>query len=500
MLSDRRPVDPALLDQALKVLRKRFSNDCIIASAECLSNPERRNVIARIWLHSPSGDAPSSVILKQSLPVKSVLINDAKIEEENIRTFERFSRDWAGLAFVTSLNQDTHNVPSFYAASHEHRFILIEDLGDPHVSLVDSLIAPNRENAVYALERYVKALGSFHAASYERTHEYERILHNINPAAQKNQTELQNISEDLPRRISEVFAQKQLGISISDECKLEMRQVLEGIFNPGSFTVLTHGDIAPDNVFDHKDGRGLQLIDFENCAVRNALLDGTYLRMSIPTGWCAKAIPEDIIRRCEQIYRDELCKSIPAASNDKQYNLAYTQACAFHVLMQLTAVNSCLDKNEVWKGPVIKDSLWNAETNFLRPRFLSRLQAFIDVASRNELFPELTKMSIETLNKLKSLWPESHSLDMYPAFNPALSNQNAVASTYDIDKRIGVKKEASKLDLSAEPLQKTYGKSNEAEQHQEDRDLANVSNKAGSSRSKQTPFPTTPIPPWEKGK
>ena len=49
----------------------------------------------------------------------------------------------------------------------ELRFILIENLGHPHISLVDSLApaVPDRDKTISALERYMKALGRFNAAS-----------------------------------------------------------------------------------------------------------------------------------------------------------------------------------------------------------------------------------------------------------------------------------------------------------------------------------------------
>jgi hypothetical protein len=66
------------------------------------------------------------------------------------------------------------------------------------------------------------------------------------------------------------------------------------MLSPSPFTVLTHGDICPDNVFDH-EGKDLQLIDFEWNFVRNALLDGTYLRMSMPTCWCANDCSRELL-------------------------------------------------------------------------------------------------------------------------------------------------------------------------------------------------------------
>ena len=139
-----------------------------------------------------------------------------------------------------------------------------------------------------------------------------------------------------------------LDLPVSEGFTDEAKQVLDSMFKPGPFTVLTHGDIAPDNVFDHEGPEGLQLIDFEWCAPRNALLDGTYLRMSIPTGWCAKAIPAEILKPLEHIYRTELEKTIPEAANDLAYSTAYTHACAYHVLHQMANLDGILEHDVIW--------------------------------------------------------------------------------------------------------------------------------------------------------
>lgn len=410
-------LDPELLKKSQEILQEKFKTECKITSAELLSKPDRRNVIARIWLQSASSSVPKSVILKQALP------RDSDTDDKD--AFARFARDWAGLEFASKIQQSIHNVPQFYGADRERRFILIEDLGDPHVSLVDSLTASNPENAVAALERYIKALGSFHAASFKHTNLYEEILMKINKDADTPQKELEVTSEKLMEKLSTALSNKKLALPITGGFKDEVHKVLDGIFNPaGPFTVLTHGDIAPDNVFDHLGAKGLQLIDFELCGIRNALLDGTYLRMSIPTGWCAKKIPDDIIKHVEQIYRSELMRGISAESNvnDAAYNLAYTQACAFHALQQMATINKCLEKNETWSGggpdgPVPPNCVWDASKNFLRPRFLSRLQAFIDVASEHKMFPCIREMAEDMLARIKLLWPDATPLDVYPAFH-----------------------------------------------------------------------------------
>jgi hypothetical protein len=415
-----REIDPVIRKKTLHLLRKRFEPaDVDIDSAVYLSEPERRNVLLRITLTSTSESVPKSIILKQSLPQKTDT-NDKNADA-------RFFRDWAGIEFASKIQQSesVHNTPLFYGSDNELRFILIEDLGHPHISLVDSLApaVPDRDKAISALERYMKALGHFNAASFGHTGSYETILKEINKNASTQQQDLQSTSEDLQPKLQSTI--DTLGLPVTTAFTDEVQLVLESIFKPGPFTALTHGDIAPDNVFDHEEPKGLQLIDFEWSSPRNALLDGTYLRMSMPTAWFAKSIPGDVLKPLELMYRKELMRTIPAASDDLAYSTSYTQACAFHVLHEMSNLSHILEKDELWgSGPVPKDSLWNPDTNSVRSRFLTRLQTFVDVATEHSklhpnqppILPNLKKMSEEMLSKVKELWPEAKPLESYPAF------------------------------------------------------------------------------------
>jgi hypothetical protein len=180
---------------------------------------------------------------------------------------------------------------------------------------------------------------------------------------------------------------------------------------------LTHGDICPDNVFDHI-AQDLQLIDFEWAFVRNALLDGTYLRMSMPTCWCAKSIPNDIIEPLEHIYREELKRTIPAAADDLAYTSAYSKACGFWVLQQtLPHLDGILLQDRIGpSGPVPEGPLWKVEDNTVRPRFISRLQSFVNIASKHDMLPRLRKMAKSMLVAAKTRWPNTGLLEVYPAF------------------------------------------------------------------------------------
>lgn len=411
MIADERSVNPDLIQQATTILQHHFATALRINSAVFLSEPERRNVVLRLTLESQSSAIPQSAILKQSLPEQT--------DTDDKDAYARFARDWAGLEFLSRIQSNTHNIPQFYGGDKTHRFILIEDLGEPHVSLVDSLTRPNQEKAIAALSRFMKALGSFQALSFGQTSLHADILRTIDDASETPQDDLEfTLNELLPTLTS---SNQMLGLPVTAELTNEAQQVIEAMFNPGPFTVLTHGDICPDNIFDHEEKQELQLIDFEWASVRHALLDGTYLRMHMPTCWCAKAIPDACIAPLENIYRHELKRTLPAASDDAAYTTAYTQACGFRLLQQaLPLLASILDNDRVGpSGPVPEGSLWKSDENWVRPRFLSRLQSFIDVASKNEQLPHLRQMAMSMLVVVKKRWPEASPLEVYPAFKGA---------------------------------------------------------------------------------
>lgn len=404
-----------LLLCAETLLKKYFSIDCTIQSVDVLSEPERRNVILRLHLDAASNNVPPTIILKQSV--------SGEDDEDDNDVHARFARDWAGLEFLSQFEAYGHVIPKFYGGNQAFRFILQEDLGFQHISLVDALTASNAKEATAALGRFMQALGRMHAASFGHVSDYQRLLKELNPVASNETVEFQQIYDDLIERLHK--GHQALGLTVSPLLIDEARMVAEKVLLPGPFTVLTHGDICPDNVFDHPSkAKDLQLIDFEWSFLRSALLDGTYLRMSFPTCWCAKALPKDVIQSLEKIYRQELMRTMPAAKDDTLYHEAYLYACAFWILQQtLHFILGVIEKDRVGpSGPVPANSLWKPEENTVRPRVLARLKAFVEVASKTNTLPNMTYMAGEMLSLLESKWQDTYSLEFYPAFMSGSDN------------------------------------------------------------------------------
>lgn len=400
-------LENGLEKEVVDILSKHFKTQIQIESVERLSDLEKRNLILRIKTKN-SDLVPKSLIFKQTL-------SNIPFEEDPV-ALSRFFQEYCGFKFLNSLSLTGHYVPQFYGASIKDHFVLIEDLGEKHISLVNSLTGDNTTEAISALERFVKCLGKLHCDSYGNTTKYLSTLQDININAKSWQENMDKTLEKLFFKLNILL--KLIEIDQTENLFLEIETVIKSVLSPGSFTAFTHGDICPDNVFDNPEKNAMYIIDFEFCSVRSALLDGTYLRMSMPTCWCAKSIPEEVVERLEVMYREELTKKIPAAKNDEDYQTAYIHACAFWVLGTVLYIENLMDTDKQWKSPLVSEkSLWNPDTNMMRPRVLSRLQSFIKVSKKYDKLFYIRSMVEQMLESLRVRWPDAKPMDVYPAFS-----------------------------------------------------------------------------------
>ena len=399
-------MEPDLLEAITQTLQDHLGPEVKINDIQLLREADRRNRIARLFLSSGNNET-RSVIFKQSLSDKSQDTTDEDI-------MARFARDFAGLKFLNG-SDINHSIPKFLGASQSFRFILLEDLGDTHISLVDSLTKSDPGKAIAALKRFTKSLAHFHMASYERLGEYDELLLSNHPNRESLEERIKWNQDDVLPKLESVY--DLLGISFTNDLKQEASYVIEKTLSPGDFYVLTNGDICPDNVFDHEDKDELQLIDFEWVRPGSSLLDATYFRMNFPTCWCAKALPESIVDELESLYRETISSKIEASLDEGKYNENYVAACGFWLLSSMPFALRIMDKDECWSsGPVPTDSLWKQEENLARPRFISRLQAFIQVSRTHNLLPHLRKSAEQMLAHAYEKWNDVRPLDLYPAF------------------------------------------------------------------------------------
>lgn len=396
-------VDPAILKEVTHILLNEFQTEIAIKSVIILSEPSRRNLVLRIILQNSSEGIPESIILKQSTIEKSA--------EDDKEVLGRFARDWAGLEFVNNLNTTTPIAPKFYGGSTRHRFILIEDLGITHTSLVDPLMGQDKNAAEAALNRYMKAMAALHGNSHITSQNHNVLIQKLNPDALIWQDDF----DEMLTKISDLL--ENFNIPIDDDLKNEINYVLNLAKEPGPFTALMHGDMCPHNVFDDPVQNKIHIIDFEWSFVGNVLLDAVGLRMCMPTSWCVKAFPEDIIESFERIYRKDLIEYISAASDDPIYYEHYVAACAYWMLWRVVSLDDILETDiDIHDQKFPLHPLWKPEYNLRRPRNLYRFKAFTVVSEKHDIFPHLRAMAKSVLKELKKRWPDVKPLELYPAF------------------------------------------------------------------------------------
>lgn len=398
---------------AAKILSESLGVELSIASEERISAPDRRNQLFRLHLAAAPGRAPSSVILKQALPT----------EGRELHVSDALASDSAGLEFLASVPGAEPHAPRFYGADVAAGFLLMEDLGPVHHSLVGILLRPgNAEAATRALTAYVRRLGKMHADTWGKTDAYDRTRAKWHRPA----FDWRGILERFERERAPALLATLSGIlgALPEGLEREMVDVMRSTLEPGPFTVFLQGDACPDNTFIDPGTGALTLIDFEYSRAGHALLEGCYPRLAMPSCWCARAIPEPVLRELEDVYRRELATTVVAAREDAPYVPARAKACAGWTLTSLSQrLAGCLAEDELWtSGPVEKDSSWAPEHNRHRSRILTQLTATASGARSARALPALCDAFERLYATLTARWQGARPLGLYPAFSRAPGN------------------------------------------------------------------------------
>jgi thiamine kinase-like enzyme len=380
------------LEEISRVLSKNFNSEVHIKSVVQLTEEERRNRVLRVTLKGNSKKTPRTVILKQSFPEDSEQLSKAPLS--------RFARDWAGLEFLTSIEAKNPLAPKFYGGSKKHNFILQEDLGKKHITIIDALKEKDKKAAYASLKRFMGLLGEFHAEGSKKVADYQTFLHKVDPQKDTRYNETKALLDDLKLTLNK------LGMSYTEEIKREAKAALKSMFEPEHFATVVHGDICPDNVFDNPEENKMALIDFEHSGVRSMFWDASYLRMNMPTCWYFASLPNKTIDDLDLVYRQKLSDSFPASLDDDLYGTAYTSAAAFWLLNIFRNVHNHLED----KGDL---------SNKGYSRVLSRIEAFITISQKYNKLLHLRKMAEIILERLKNKWPGVKPLEMFPAFMPS---------------------------------------------------------------------------------
>ena len=366
-----------LLMAAERVLAQTWGHEVCLGQGTRLTEPGRRNMILRCSVLSGRGPA--------SLIVKKVNSDAASLHQADAWDVQRFVSDWAGAQFLSTLQEHAPHSPRFYGGDREAGFILLEDLG-AHASLVAPLLNEEEADAVQALLFYAARLGALHTDTIGQEAGFTRLWQTLTPQAM-------SVAHDVER----------LGARVEPSFLEEVATTLIALHTPGPFWAYLHADPCPDNVV--YTGTQVRLIDFEFGRFGHALCDGTYGRMLFPTCWCANRLPEMVVTQMETVYRAALVPGCPAAEDDRLFEDALVDACGYWVLRTLV---------QHLPGALDEDRPWGIAT--IRPRLVSRLEAFITTAEAYHRLPAMRGTAHRVLEVLRRRWPATHPLALSPAF------------------------------------------------------------------------------------
>lgn len=372
---------------------------------EQISEAGRRNLLLRATLADPPPHLPRTLIIKQVITetYDPNYINPNATEAWDTR---RFFQDWLGAALLTQCAPTASHAPHFYGGDRANGFILMEDMGEQHGSLVEPLLSNDPDKAKYALLHFVERLANIHVATHGQRTAYDTLAATLNPHLVTELRKAHNFEERLANTSLQLAA---IDVEVSSAAQRELDALAHTLTDPGPFTAFCHGDPCPDNFF--WQGQTLRIMDFEFGNMGHALMDLAFGRMIFPTCWCCNRIPAEIVEAMETRYRQIFAQVYPSILDDIIFGKAMAEVCAVTLIFTLD-----------WLlGPALdEDREWGIAT--LRPRILARLEAFIAASLQFDQLPATCNLAETLLALLQERWADVEPLPLYPAFREQRSN------------------------------------------------------------------------------
>lgn len=351
-----------------------------------------RTRVYRYAVRSGSPDLPKSVIVKRAVAVHS---ESYEINAPNGPAWRLFN-DWAGLQFLYELAGSESPAPRYYAGSRETGLIVMEDLG-PVKRLDQLLLGKDLKAAVDGLMAFMATVGRMHAMTIGQRKIFDQLREGLGP--RQAEPEPKHVVDVQARKLRE-FA-RGAGVNLPSDTETDFETLRLFLDKDNPFMAYSHNDLCPDNclIVDN----GIKLVDFETSSYRHALLDGVYGRIHFPTCWCVNQLPPSICEQMEEVYRHELAKGCPEATDDKLFKRAVVEACAWQLL------------STMYTGLLNKDLPWGISTQ--RQRIVVRLDRFAEVSTAVGHLKLLGATARNLAASLRKQWQSGmDEMPLYPAF------------------------------------------------------------------------------------
>ena len=385
-----------VVERSKPLVKKTFGEQTVITHYDNMAPDGRdHHFILRLFLQG--GTSPDTVILKYHARWGKIPWDD------NSKETHRLANDYAGCYFLSQFDNSIPFSPKAYSIDLSQNLMLIEDIRQVDKNYVDVLLDDNQPNAEIHLSNWMRYLAQMHGQTSQRIQDYIKYRDELDKRNARDHELIAIAFQAAIPQIKQAFAA--IDFSASDEFFAEYQTLVEIIREPGAFFGYVHGDPCPDNILLVNNQP--QLIDFELSGAGLVLLDAVYPRMMYPTCWCVGQTSPELVEKLESIYRAELSTYIPSAADDAQWQKYLTAACGYWVIYTLNL-------KILWTGDLDTDTEWGISTQ--RKRIISRLKAFVDMATEFGLWPHLTTTFTELHQHLVARWEDSSDgLQLYPA-------------------------------------------------------------------------------------
>lgn len=277
--------------------------------------------VARCAITAETNILPASVIIKTRHPARHFRSE-----------LERFHNEAAALDFFTRIGSAVG--PRLLAVDHEEGILILEDLGIGP-ALEDLLVGHDAWRAEQGLIAFARSLGQMHATSVGHAASYYHLRSRfgpIDPVFDRLSILGINIRGAF-RRLQEIIASRPY-LPPAIDVEKDVDEILRVLAEPGPFLAFSNGDASPANCRLSDDG--LRFLDFEHACFRHALLDVAALRFPFPGCPCWSHVPEEIVQRAEDAYKEYRVRSCPEVLDPIRYTQGLTAACAAWTIVRAT--------------------------------------------------------------------------------------------------------------------------------------------------------------------
>lgn len=326
-------------------------------------------------------------ILRLSLADGRSVVLKRKVAERDAHHALSFTGEVAALSFLNDMPVPV--APRLLGA--DASMLIMEDLG-PASSLVDSLLASDRDRALADLVAYGRALGTVHAWSFGRGREFASHAATV--------PEPHWIPAFAEGREAFLRVAAQLGLP-REGVESEIDSLLPLARGPGdAYAGFVHSDACPDNQYIPPGGGDCRIFDFETSGWGPVALDFIYLLAPFPSCWCFASLPGPAAAPAVAAYQQVLTDAGTALG--PAWDAAVAAALGAVLVARGPALAHALDEDREWG------------TTTARPRALAWTASFTAAAARSGALPRLCAVASAMHERFSSRWPET-VIPAYPA-------------------------------------------------------------------------------------